>query len=47
MSNVVLVTGGFDPIHKGHIEYFKEAKLLGDKLIVGIKLRPLADTEEG
>ena len=36
MSNVVLVTGGFDPIHKGHIEYFKEAKLLGDKLIVGL-----------
>ena len=24
MSNVVLVTGGFDSIHKGHIEYFKE-----------------------
>ena len=34
--NVVLVTGGFDPLHKGHIEYFKEAKKLGDKLIVGV-----------
>ena len=31
MSNVVLVTGGFDPIHKGHIEYLKYAKELGDK----------------
>ena len=34
--NIVLVTGGFDPIHSGHIEYFKAAKALGDKLVVGI-----------
>jgi len=34
--NVVLVTGGFDPLHSGHIEYFKAAKKLGDKLIVGV-----------
>jgi cytidyltransferase-like protein len=33
---VVLVTGGFDPIHSGHIEYFKAARQLGDKLIVGL-----------
>ena len=33
---LVLVTGGFDPLHSGHIEYFKEAKKLGDKLIVGV-----------
>ena len=33
---IVLVTGGFDPIHSGHIEYFKAAKQLGDKLIVGL-----------
>ena len=32
---VVLVTGGFDPLHSGHIEYFKAARKLGDKLIVG------------
>jgi cytidyltransferase-like protein len=36
MSKVVLVTGGFDPLHSGHIEYFKEAKTLGTKLIVGV-----------
>ena len=36
MSTIVLVTGGFDPLHSGHIEYFKSAKKLGDKLIVGI-----------
>lgn len=32
----VLVTGGFDPLHSGHIEYFKAASKLGDKLIVGL-----------
>lgn len=33
---IVLVTGGFDPLHSGHIEYLTAAKALGDKLIVGI-----------
>jgi len=33
---IVLVTGGFDPLHSGHIEYFNAAKQLGDKLIVGL-----------
>mgnify|MGYP001338555935 CR=1 FL=1 len=36
MKRTVLVTGGFDPLHSGHIAYFKEAKKLGDKLIVGV-----------
>ena len=31
---ITVVSGGFDPIHSGHIEYFKSAKLLGDKLII-------------
>ncbi len=30
----VAVSGGFDPIHIGHIEMLKEAKELGEKLIV-------------
>ena len=33
---IVLVTGGFDPIHSGHISYLKAAKSLGDQLIVGL-----------
>jgi len=33
---IVLVTGGFDPLHSGHIAYFNEAKELGDILIVGV-----------
>lgn len=37
MSNrVVLVTGGFDPIHSGHIAYIRAARELGDVLIVGV-----------
>jgi len=30
----VAVSGGFDPLHIGHIRLFKEAKKLGDELIV-------------
>ena len=33
---IVLVTGGFDPLHSGHIAYFNAAKMLGNILIVGI-----------
>jgi cytidyltransferase-like protein len=36
MKTIVLVTGGFDPIHSGHIAYFKAAKELGDMLVVGV-----------
>lgn len=36
MKTIVLVTGGFDPLHSGHIEYFKAAKELGDELHVGL-----------
>ena len=36
MKTIVLVTGGFDPLHSGHIAYFKAAKKLGDELHVGL-----------
>ncbi len=32
----VLATGGFDPIHSGHIEYLKDANLCGTQLVVGV-----------
>ncbi len=31
---VVAVSGGWDPVHVGHIRLFKEAKKLGDQLVV-------------
>jgi D-beta-D-heptose 7-phosphate kinase/D-beta-D-heptose 1-phosphate adenosyltransferase len=31
---VVAVSGGFDPVHVGHVRMFNEAKKLGDKLVV-------------
>lgn len=31
---VVAVSGGFDPVHIGHVRMFKEAKALGDELVV-------------
>ena len=33
---IIVVSGGFDPIHSGHIEYFKHARALGDKLVVAL-----------
>ena len=34
MKKAIIVSGYFNPLHKGHIEYFHFAKSLGDKLIV-------------
>lgn len=31
---IVAVSGGFDPIHLGHVRMFQEAKNLGDELVV-------------
>lgn len=31
---IVAISGGFDPIHIGHVRMFKEAKALGDELVV-------------
>jgi len=33
-KRVVATSGGFDPIHIGHIKLLREAKKLGDKLVV-------------
>jgi D-beta-D-heptose 7-phosphate kinase/D-beta-D-heptose 1-phosphate adenosyltransferase len=33
---IVLVTGGFDPVHSGHISYLNHADHLGDHVVVGL-----------
>lgn len=35
-KRVVMVSGGFDPIHIGHVRMFEEARKLGDELVVVI-----------
>ena len=34
MEKVIIVSGYFNPLHMGHIEYFNNAKSQGDKLFV-------------
>jgi len=34
MNKIIIVSGYFNPIHKGHLEYFEMAKQQGDKLWV-------------
>lgn len=36
MSTIVVVSGGFDPLHSGHIAYLEAARALGDQLIVAV-----------
>ena len=42
-----LVTGGFDPIHSGHIAYFKRAKDLSNYLVVGLNGDPWLTRKKG
>lgn len=44
---VVLATGGFDPIHRGHIAYLRAAKQLGDILIVGLNSNAWLERKKG
>jgi cytidyltransferase-like protein len=35
-ETIVVITGGFDPLHSGHLSYIKAASELGDILVVGV-----------
>ncbi len=46
---IVIVSGYFNPVHKGHIEYFNKSKSFGDKLFVIVnndKQRELKGSKE-
>jgi cytidyltransferase-like protein len=47
MTTIVVVSGGFDPIHSGHIALLKAARLLGDQLIVGINSDEWLERKKG
>ena len=36
IKNVIILSGGFDPVHKGHIRMFREAANLGANVIIGL-----------
>lgn len=44
---VVVATGGFDPVHSGHLAYLKQARLLGDMLIVGLNSDAWLERKKG
>ena len=46
-NRIVMISGGFDPIHIGHIRYIKEAKKLGDKLIIVLNNDNWLKTKKG
>ena len=46
-NRVVIVTGGFDPLHRGHIAYFRAALELGDVLIVGLNSDDWLERKKG
>lgn len=44
---VVLITGGFDPLHSGHIAYIKAARSLGSILVVGVNSDAWLERKKG
>jgi len=36
MNKTVVVSGGFDPLHSGHVAYLEAAAKLGNRLVVGV-----------
>ena len=46
-DKVSLVTGGFDPIHSGHISYFSRAKDFSDFLVVGLNTEEWLTKKKG
>src|SRR3989339_1031879 len=46
-KKIIMVSGGFDPVHIGHVRMFAEAKKLGDELVVYINNDNWLRTKKG
>lgn len=44
---IVIATGGFDPVHSGHIKYLQSAAEYGDKLVVGLNSDAWLERKKG
>lgn len=44
---IVIATGGFDPVHSGHIAYLNAARKLGDSLMVGLNSDAWLERKKG
>jgi cytidyltransferase-like protein len=44
---IVIATGGFDPVHSGHLAYLNAAKKLGDSLMVGLNSDAWLERKKG
>ena len=44
---IIIVSGGFDPIHSGHIAYFKSSRSYGDKLVVALNSDVWLENKKG
>lgn len=46
-KKVIAVSGGFDPLHIGHVRMFQEARALGDRLVVFLNNDNWLKTKKG
>ncbi len=47
MNKIIVLSGGFDPIHAGHVRMIQSARLLGDHLIVGVNSDSWLERKKG
>lgn len=45
--DIMILSGGFDPLHKGHVRMFKAAKNMAEKVIVGVNSDKWLVTKKG